>query len=289
MNLSNLLLGGRLNIGNEWSYEDLNFVGLSLAGIRTSIAMPQLSLAFDVAQGFPYLFNINHFFVTHGHLDHAAGIPYLISQKNMSSHKPPMFYMPESMIDPLQRIMKAWAEIEKHEYKTQFIGVKGDETFRINNNYFVRPFKTVHRVDSFGYTLFHTKTKLKPEMVPLSQEELRSVRESGVEIIHSVETPLVSFTGDTQIEFIESAPWVRKSKILFLEATYLGKDKTVESARSWGHTHLDEIIPILPRLECERIVLIHSSARYSLEVSRKILSEKIPKEFQEKIVLFPGR
>lgn len=278
-----------MKIGQEWAYDDFQFVGLSLAGIRTSIAMPKLSLAFDVAQGFPYLFNMNHFFITHGHLDHAAGIPYLISQKSMSAHKQPLFYMPQSMVAPLTQVMKAWAQIEKYEYPHRFVGVSGGETFEINKNHFVRPFQTLHRVDSFGYTLFHKKTKLKSEYAELSQEDLRKVRESGKEIVHLIETPLVSFTGDTQIEFLDAAPWIRKSKILFLEATYLNNDKSVKTARDWGHTHLDEIIPILPQLECEKIVLIHSSARYSMEEARSLLLQKIPLEFQEKVVLFPGR
>ncbi|MBC7465011.1 MAG: MBL fold metallo-hydrolase [Bdellovibrio sp.] len=251
--------------------------------------MPTLSLAFDVAQGFPYLFNINHFFMTHGHLDHAAGIPYLISQKSMSAHKQPTFYMPHSMIEPMKQIMSGWAQIEKYEYPYQFVGVKETDTFEINRNYFVRPFKTVHRVDSFGYTLFHTKTKLKPAMALLSQNELREVRESGQEITQQLETPLVSFTGDTQIEFLDAAPWIKKSKILFLESTYLDQDKSIQSARDWGHTHLDEIIPRLDELECEKIVLIHSSARYSLEHALDLLIKKIPPQHQNKVILFPGR
>ncbi len=251
--------------------------------------MPGFSLAFDVAQGFPFLFNLNHFFITHGHLDHAAGIPYLISQKSMSSHKTPKFYMPESMIEPMTHIMKSWAQIEKYEYARHFISVKENEVFEINKNYFVKPFKTIHRIDSFGYTLFHTKCKLKPELEGFSQEQLKKLRVSGKEMTYKIETPLVSFTGDTQIEFLQSAPWIKKSKVLFLEATYLGDDKDIESARAWGHTHLDEIIPHLKELECEKIVLIHSSARHSMAEAQGLIQKKVPPEYHEKIILFPGR
>ncbi len=65
-------------------------------------------------------------------------------------------------------------------------------------------------------------------------------------------TPLVSFTGDTQIEFLDSRDWVRKSKILIMEATYLDNKKTIEQARIWGHTHLEEIIPRLKDIESEK-------------------------------------
>jgi len=114
-------------------------------------------------------------------------------------------------------------------------------------------------------------------------------RVTAQEITYEIETPLVRFTGDTQIEFLNSADWIKKSKILFLEATYLGSDKSIESARAWGHTHLDEIIPILPQLECKKIVIIHSSARHNMKEARELIAKKVPSEYHERVILFPGR
>ncbi|MGE0632666.1 MAG: MBL fold metallo-hydrolase [Pseudobdellovibrionaceae bacterium] len=275
--------------GNLLDLGDLQVRGLSLAGVRTCFTVPSLHCAFDVAQGFPFLFSMNHFFITHTHMDHAAGIPYLISQKNMYHHKPPVFYMPESMIEGLTSIMNIWQQLEEHKYQYTLAPVRDGFEIVLNMNYLIRAFPTVHRVPSFGYTIFHTSKKLKPQYRGLSQKEIQALRSQGKEIQDYVETPILTFTGDTQIEFLDSKPWIRKSKYLFLEATYLDSDKPIEHARKWGHTHLSEIVPQLCTLACEKVVLIHSSSRYGRHKSVQILDRVIPPQWREKVMIFPGQ
>lgn len=275
--------------GESWSYQKYKFHGLSLSGIRTAIAMPELSLSFDVAQGYPYLLNLKKFFISHGHLDHAAGIPYIISQKAMTSQEAGKFYMPKSLVEPLDQIMKIWEKIEGHQYQYEFIGVAADDEFPLNAQTYVKVFPTTHRVDSFGYTIFEIHKKLKAELQGLSQEQIIELRRQGQEVNELQHLPVVSFTGDTQIEFLDSRPWVRQSKILLMEATYLDDRKTVAAARQWGHTHLDEIIPRLKDIKSEKIGLIHLSSRYSDHEALKILKTRIPQEEHDRVVIFPGR
>lgn len=275
--------------GEAWAYENLKFHGLSLSGIRTAIAMPELSLCFDVAQGYPYSIHLKHFFISHGHLDHSAGIPYIISQRAMTSQAPGTFYMPESLVAPLTDIMKIWERIEKHQYQYNFIPTQADDIISLSHKHYVKAFPTVHRVDSLGYTVFETNKKLKPEFQNSTQAQIIEAKKSGVEVSQDIHTPLVSFTGDTQIEFLNQRDWVKHSKVLLIEATYLDEKKSRAQAKEWGHTHLDEIIENLDQITAEQIVLIHISSRYPTHEVYKILKQKIPPAHRERIVVFPGR
>ncbi|QDK45958.1 MBL fold metallo-hydrolase [Bdellovibrio sp. ZAP7] len=275
--------------GESWSYQKYKFHGLSLSGIRTAIAMPELSLSFDVAQGFPYLLNLKKFFISHGHLDHAAGIPYIISQKAMTSQNAAQFYMPGSLVEPMTNIMREWEKIEGHQYKFEFIPVKADDEIEINQQNYVKVFPTTHRIESFGYTLFETSKKLRADLQGKSQEDIVNLRRKGEDVNEIHHHPMVTFTGDTQIEFLGVRPWVKKSKILIMESTYLDDRKTIANAREWGHTHLDEIIPHLDEIESEQIVLIHISSRYSDAEALRLIKSRIPDKHHDRIVLFPGR
>ncbi len=278
-----------LSTGADYSYAGINLRGLSLSGIRTAICLPDFSLTFDVAQGYPFLLNLKQFFLSHGHLDHSAGVPYIISQKAMNHQAAPKFYMPSSLVEPLERIMKIWQQIEGHEYKYEFIPLEADLEIPVKGAHFVKVFPTKHRIDSFGYTLFEACKKLAPKFHGLSQQELLKLKKEGHSLNEIVNKPLVSFTGDTQIEFLHSRPWIRRSKILLLESTYLDDKKSIEHARAWGHTHLHEILPHLDEIESERIVLIHTSSRYSWAEAQDLIRKQVPEKHRERVVLFPGR
>lgn len=273
----------------QWQHAGLNFEGLSLAGVRTCLTIPQHSLAFDIAQGQPHAIGMSTFLISHGHMDHASGIPYVISQKAMNSHRPARFIMPAQMVAPMQEIMRQWSLIEGHQYEYEFIPAQAGDIFPLKSSLFIRPFVTVHRIPSLGYSICRKYRKLKQELINLSREEIITLREQGEDPTEEKIDILVSFTGDTQIEFLDKTPEVRDSKILILEATYLDDRKSVASAKEWGHTHLDEIIPRLETISSEKIVLIHSSARYSLPQAQEALQARLPFHEQERVVLFPGR
>lgn len=273
----------------EWEYKKIKLTGLSLAGVRTSITLPQYSVAFDVAQGLPHAIGMSTFLITHGHLDHAAGIPYIISQKAMNSHPPPTFLVPAGLEEPLREIMNQWSRIEGFQYDYKLLTTTPGQEIELKRNIFIKPFRTIHKINSQGYSICRRFRKLRADLTGKSREKIAILHKTGENVTENKTEILISFTGDTQIDFLDLSPEVKESKILLMETTYLDKRKSVSSAREWGHTHLDELIPRLPEIKSEKIVLIHTSSRYSFEEVNMIIDKKIPENERHRIEVFPGR
>lgn len=266
--------------------DELTLKGTSVGGVGTSFVIPELKIAFDVAQGLPFNFPQHDYFITHGHSDHAGGIPYVISQRTLMGLKPARFYMPLEMIDPMRTILQTWSQMERHDYQYEFRAVEGRQTFTLTKNWDVTTFPTVHRVPSTGYTLLHKRKKLKSSLQGLTEKEIVQMRRQGEQVEEEVREPYFSFTGDTQIEFLDLAPEVKKSRFLMMEVTYWNDKKSIASAREWGHIHFYELLPRLDQLECEKVILMHFSARHSkAEIEFEL--KKLSASQRQRVLLFP--
>lgn len=260
------------------SFGAYSLKGVSTAGIGTCLTIPEWKVCLDVAQGLPFAFPMNYFLISHMHQDHAAGIPYLISQKAMQSHRPAKFFLPPGTAEDMDQIMSAWSRLEGHVYDFSFQELRPGTRTLLYGNLYAESFLTKHRVVSQGYTLLVKNKRLDQRYAHLSRQELIKLKDQGISIEKPLFIPKVSFTGDTQIEFLDLSPNVVNSETLVMEVTYIDEKKGVESARKWGHIHFKELVERIPRIQSKNIVWIHLSARYSRNQVQAMIDEFLPHE-----------
>ena len=276
---------GSLNISSDFEmsmkqfcYKNISVKMISTGGVESCYILPDYHIAFDMGRGPLELIDIPVVFLSHGHLDHAAGLAYYFSQRSLKNLGSGTIYAPPGVVRPFKKICKQWQKIEKFGYKIDIRPMKAGQRVEIAQNLFVEAHPACHRVDALGYTLIRKVKKLKQEYQTLPGEEIKKLKEQNAPIFEIREEPLFSYSGDTSIEFLLENELPRQARVLFMEATYIDEARTIERARLWGHTHLDEILEHRHLLENEKIVLVHLSRRYTRQKIKDVLKEKIPPE-----------
>lgn len=261
---------------NIFEYQDIVVNGLSTGGVENCYALPKWQVGFDLGRCPSFMIEQSNIFLSHGHLDHAAGIPFYFSQRSLQNLPTGNIYVPQEIEEPLHQIVKRWQQIEKFEYPIQIHGIKPSQEIWLNKDFFVRALPAFHRISALGYILYQRKKKLKKEFLHLSQTEIVALKKQGTELTNIVDIPLFAYSGDSSIEFVLENPEVQHAKVLFLECTYIDDDRPVQRARDWGHIHLYEIIEHAKLFQNERLVLMHFSRRYYPKQIKKQLQKKVP-------------
>ncbi len=252
--------------------------------------LPQFRLMFDVGRGSSRLTEVPLLLLTHGHLDHSSGLPYYISQRNLRNLPAANIFVPPELKEPLTKILQLWCEVEDYQTRYNLNSVDYEQYVPLHGNYYFKAFRSIHRVPSNGYTVFEKSRKLKQEFQGLPGHKIAQMKETNHDMFYENYTPQITFSGDTQIEFVLNHESVRKSKVLFLECTYIDEARTIEHTRKWGHIHLEEIIQNQDAFEeVEHLFLIHFSPRYRYDKICKILKEKLPSGLYEKTTPFIPR
>ncbi|KAM5570688.1 tRNase Z TRZ1 [Rosa sericea] len=252
--------------------------GLSIGGHETCVIFPSLKLSFDIGRCPQRAIAQDFLFISHAHMDHIGGLPMYVATRGLYSMKPPTIIVPKCIKEVVKELFEVHRKMDQSELKHNLIGLDAGEEFHMRKDLKVKAFRTYHRIPSQGYVVYSVKHKLKQEYLGLSGTEIKELKLSGVEITDTLIEPQVAFTGDTTSDFIvdSSNIDVLRAKILVMESTFLDESITVEHARDYGHIHLSEIINHAERFENKAILLIHFSARYTVEEIQRAVSALPP-------------
>lgn len=257
-----------------------------MAGEETWFRVHPPGLAFDAGRGAHEVAGARDLFLTHGHLDHALGVPWVLSQRTLHHRDATRVICPRAIAGELEALVEAAARLEGVRYSYELVGAEPGDRIAVGRDLAIEAFATDHVVPSLGYHLLRRRRHLRPELAGLAGDEIARRRGEGERVEDESEEVWLSYCGDTGSGVFERAPRLAESRVLLLECTFLGATMRDRGAL-YGHLHLDELAAHADRMGGhEWILLHHLSRRHTVAELRAEVEKKLPELARRIRILF---
>lgn len=261
--------------------------GISVGGVYTSIAVPELGLLFDAGASPRSLAAIDTILLSHGHADHVGALPALLGIRALhGKQKPPRIVMPAEIVDDLRAALKSLSKLQRWPLEIDAVGMNPGDELALRPDLAVRAVRTFHPVPSLAYIVIKRIAKLKPELVGLPGAEIAARRRAGEDVSAYEERLELAYATDTLVSVLDHAPQLLKTRVLIVESTFLDERKSLEAARAGCHIHLDEIVERADRFENEHVVLMHFSQLYRPDEIAGVLDARLPPALRKRVIPF---
>jgi len=263
----------RLHLDTSWG--ELTVVGGSRAGEGTLILLPQLHLALDAGRAHRALPAMTTLLVSHGHVDHLGGIAYWASQRQLQSMGPARLFAPGTIAPGIEELLATHARLEGGKaYEVEVIAVEAGERHPLRRDIDLVFFPTDHWVTTLGSRLVWRRHRLLPDLAELSGEEIARLRSAGETVTEEIETNLLAYCADSGPGILVDLPDALSAEVVLIECSFYRPDDR-ERAASYGHMHLEDLVPAVDRLSCRHLVMLHASRRHRLREVETILDERL--------------
>jgi ribonuclease Z len=246
--------------------------GYSVAGDRTGFIIKSLGVFLDGGMNsYKQVFDL---FVTHSHADHTKNIPSLVmnTEHKITVHCPKELVKPLSLYNRASQSLNDCTELNKRD-NLNYNGLSAEKFFELSSikgkkgqHLYITTVKCHHTVPCIGYIFSIKKDKLKDEYKGFAGKEIGKLRKSGVEICNTTYEKKLAFLGDTTSDIFKNKnSELLKTPVIMIECTAINDKISVETARSRGHMHWDELEPIVKEHPEITFILIHFSRSYKEE------------------------
>lgn len=223
-------------------------------------------------------YGIERVLLTHGHIDHIAGLPSLLWSRAAGmgdNQKPLTIYHPQG--DLYLADMKLYLErtSQRLPFDLSWVPLEANAVFELTPKRRVHAFPTRHIQGrlTIGYNIVETRRRLRPEYSSLPESEIRARAQSGgraavEELMETYEAKIASFGGDG-LPLEPTA--VEATELLIHEATILD----TADRKGERHSTLDEAVAVAAKARAGVLLLNHVSGRYEKSQVERAAQESV--------------
>jgi ribonuclease Z len=259
--------------------------GRSRAGHETWFRVRDLNIALDIGRCPDPVVSMPHVFISHAHLDHAAGIPFYAGQRHLQRLDRGTIYVPAEAAPDVEALLDVQRRLTGGKFdEVAIVGVAAGEELRIGRSLYVRGHAAPHRVAARGYEFIERRHHLREEYLGSDGETIARLRREGVQVEEEYRCPILFYTGDTDRGLLETCDALYKAEVLMIECSFIA-DGHQDRAAKYRHIHVDDIADFAERFENQLIVLTHFSRRYSRDEIRNGVRRRLPVSLHDRIRL----
>ncbi|MCG3180486.1 MAG: Ribonuclease BN [Phycisphaerae bacterium] len=254
----------------------VHLLGYSVAGEESVVGVPELDVMFDIGKAPRQLLSLNHVCLTHGHMDHAAGLAYYFWQRDFQDNPGGRVLLPRELHAPVERMLRDWAAVEGHLAPFELLPMQSGDRYEVRRDLFIQAFDVPHgrQVPALGYLVYEVRRKLRPELAGLTGPEIVALKNKGAEVTFATEVPLVAYLGDSQVFDLTTVPLLADARVLMAECTFVDADH-VSRARAGCHVHVTDLPRLLATTRAQAVVLTHLTRRSGMLTARRALKKTL--------------
>ena len=258
--------------------------GRSRAGHETWFRIKELGIGFDIGRCPDALVSMSHVFITHAHLDHAAGVPFYAGQRHLQQLDGGTIYVPVEAAEDFRALLAIQERLTGAPLAVAITGVGVGEDVHVGRRHLVRGHAAAHRVAARAYELIERRHHLRPDLVGAPGETIARLRQEGAAIEEEYRRSIFFYTGDTDRGLLETCDAAYRAQVLLIECSFI-TDGHQDRAAKYRHIHIDDIAEFAARFENEMIVLTHFSRRYSPSDIRRGVRQRLPAMLHDRVRL----